>query len=324
MVEQLKYKTKPLECWKTLKELRLKHYLEIGTAKEKGKSVVTGSTAAPYPLVAGLGDNFVFLGGEPYGASIGHDVSYSLKCMQAAEAKGFTRDMCGYMRNYWGSMFLDHFYFTDNSFPTPDFCLTEHLCDAGHSKWFQVVAEHYGVPLISLDLSTASISESPSEHKIEFIASQLNDAIEQMERITKQKYNWDAFIESSRRYFRCENLWGEICLMNSAVPAPIGLKTLLSFMPVSMLLRGKQEAIDALEMLKSEIQDRIDNQIAAIGNERVRLATDMTPPWHFVQMYKTFEDAGVDFVGIWAYTLNSGNAIFNEDGTVSPDRKTHV
>ncbi len=70
MATAAKYRTKPLDCWKKAKELVLEHYMKIATAKEDGRLLVSGCAASCLALPAGLGD-FVFMGGEPYGAVVG-------------------------------------------------------------------------------------------------------------------------------------------------------------------------------------------------------------------------------------------------------------
>src|SRR3972149_11216682 len=94
----VKYKTRPLDSWKKAKELRLGHYRDIAKARDEGKLVVTGGTEGFISLPAGLGD-YVFFGGEPYGASIGNAPEFAAACAEAVEARGFARDMCAYMRN---------------------------------------------------------------------------------------------------------------------------------------------------------------------------------------------------------------------------------
>src|SRR3972149_10836473 len=102
MNKYAKYKTKPLNSWKRAKELRDQTYQEIGEARSNGKMIVTGGTEGFVALPAGLGD-YVYLGGEPYGATVGSDPAFSQLATEAWEARGFSRDMCSYVRNYLGS-----------------------------------------------------------------------------------------------------------------------------------------------------------------------------------------------------------------------------
>lgn len=313
-----RYPTKRLDCWEKAKELVIEHYQEVATAKEKGKLLVNGCAASCLALPAGLGD-FVFLGGEPYGATVAHDPSFSIPAMEAAEAKGFSRDMCGYMRNYLGSMFLDKYYFTGGPWPKADFCFSRSFCDAGHAIWYRAVHEHAGIPYYCYDEPTGFYYWSgKAEQKMEYVTAQLLDGIEWMEKVTGRTYDDEKLIDALKNFFRTESIWGEVCLLNAAVPAPLELKTMLALMPISMLRRHEKCAVEFMEMLRDEVKDRIANGIAAVGNERYRLATNAPPPWSFLRLFRQLERFEVCFVGTLVYTINSGEVRFLDDGTVVP------
>ena len=115
-----KYPTEPLKCWEEAKQLRDKYYEDYKNAHETGGLRWAGGAwsfdAVPY----GLGDDVYPLTGEPYGASTAFNKEFSRRCLEAAEAAGYARDLCSYMRNYWGSILLDEFTF-GGPFPKPDF-----------------------------------------------------------------------------------------------------------------------------------------------------------------------------------------------------------
>ena len=314
------YETRPLQCWAKVKEMIINHFKEVGSGIEDGtKRFTTGCIESAQFLVAGLGDDFLYLGGEPYGGTVGADLASSERYMEAAEREGFARDLCGYMRNYWGSMFLNHYFFTGRSFPKPEFTFTMHVCDAGHAKWYQVVAEHFGIPQIVVDVPLGRPGMGRKQ-KQEWVIGQMNDAIEQMERITGRKYDDEKMVEAARCQFASSSLWAEICLLNKAIPATVGLKTLLALLPVFLHFKAKREGVEILKEIRAEFQNRIAEGIAAVPNERLRLMSDLTPPWHFVKLYRSFEDQGVVFVGIHIYT-NFGSVEYHPDGTVTR-RKT--
>jgi len=307
------YPTRPLQCWAKAKEMIINHFKEVGAGIEDGtKRFVTGTIGGAQFLVAGLGDDFIFLGGEPYGATIGADLAFSEKSMEAAERQGFSRDLCGYMRNYWGSMFLNHYFFTGGPFPKPEFTFAMHLCDVGHAKWWQVVAEHFGIPQIVVDAPLGQPGMGRKQRE-EWTVGQMNDAIEQMEKATGRKYDDERMVEAARCQFESSSLWAEICLLNKAIPATVGLKTLLALLPVFLNFEARREGVETLKEIRAEFQDRIAEGIAAIPNERLRLMSDLTPPWHFVKLYRSFEDQGVVFVGIHFYT-HFGSVAYDPDG----------
>src|SRR4030067_563462 len=82
-----------------------------------------------------------------------------LKCWQAVEKKCFARDLCSYMRNYWGSIILNKYVF-GGEFPKPDFIWQDHIC-CSHAKWYQVVRDLEGqdIPMYCLDVSVGPYAE---------------------------------------------------------------------------------------------------------------------------------------------------------------------
>jgi benzoyl-CoA reductase subunit B len=314
-----KYKTKPLDSWQKAKELRLEHYRDVATAREQGKLVVTGSANTFMSLLAGFGD-FVFFSGEPYGATVGYDAVFGQECGEAAEARGFARDMCSYMRNYWGSMLLDRFYF-GGAFPRPHFCYTRHLCDS-HAKWFQVVAEHYGVPIFVIDIPPYCYGESQERMDLEtdYVVAQALESIENIERLTGRKFDDEKFLAALENEFRTTTLWGEISLLNRAIPAPLDLKSMFTLYVLPFFIKHERKAVDFYTMLRDEVKDRIEDQIAAVGNERCRLMHDSQPPWFFLRIFRYLEQQGVVCVGSH-YSLGlTGTYVETPDGSPAPKK----
>lgn len=287
------YNTAPLQSWNLAKELRVKHYQEVKDARDNGKLIVTGGTEGFVALPAGLGE-YIYLGSEPIGASIGSDPAFSLQCAEAVESRGFARDLCAYLRNYWGAMFLNRFPF-GGTFPKPTFALQTHICDS-HAKWHQLVSEYYGVPFFAIDFPVSRKYHCRYE-KIKYVSDQMLEAIEWMEKVTGRKYEEELLIEAVRNEFKSCSLWGEICLLNKAIPAPLEQKTLLSFYIICVLIRHKKEAVDFYKMLLDEVKYRVDNHIAALPNERCRLLDDAQPPWHFLEIYRYLGKYGAVAIG---------------------------
>jgi len=316
MATVTKYKTAPLQCWQKGKELRLEAYRDLASGHEQGKLLVLGCAATPYGMLAGLGD-FVFLAGEPYGASVAADPPVSIPAMETYEARGYARDMCGYMRNFLGTMFLDKYYFTGGPFPKFDFAWSVRHCPAGHPKWHQIVSEYQGIPMNYIDDETMLGTDGDQQARIDYVAGQYLDSIEWMEKVTKRKYDDEKAIEAMRNYFINEALWGEINLLNGAIPAPLDIKSMFALMPISMLRRHEKVAIEFLTELRDELKDRIANKVAAVPTERYRMCMLTPPPWSFLKVFRYLENFGVVFVGTYVYLINSGEVKFLYDkGTV--------
>ena len=105
-----KYPTEPLKCWNKAKELREQYYLNYATRQGQGRHPLVAARPGRFDAIpAGLGDDVYPLTGEPYAAGVAHDKKFTKECLDAAESAGFARDLCAYMRIYWGCMHLNKY-----------------------------------------------------------------------------------------------------------------------------------------------------------------------------------------------------------------------
>jgi benzoyl-CoA reductase subunit B len=288
------YKTEPLKCWKKAKELRLQYYKDYQEAHDKGGLRWTGGAWAFDAIPAGLGRDVYNITGEPYGASIAFDRPFSQECLEAAEAKGWARDLCSYMRNYWGSMYLNKYAF-GGEYPKPDFCFQDHIC-CSHAKWYQHVAEYKNIPYFCIDVSVGSY-EDLDENRLMFVVNQMHEAIEWLEKTTGRKYRDELLVEAVENEQRSTSVWAEVCCLNMAKPAPLDEKTMYSLYVHGTLCKHAQEVADFYEELRDEVKYRVENNIAALPNERCRLMSDTQPPWGFLKVFRYLEKYGAISIG---------------------------
>jgi benzoyl-CoA reductase subunit B len=307
MPEKAKYKTEPLKCWNKAKEIRQKYYEDYAKAHEKGGIRWAGGAWSFDAIPAGLGEDVYSITGEPYGASIAFNKELSLRCMEATEKAGYARDLCSYMRNYWGSILLDEYAF-GGPFPKPDFLWQDHIC-CSHAKWYQVAGELEGdVPLFSIDVAVGPYSEI-TEGRLDYIVGQMHDGIDWMEKVTGRRYNDELLIKAVNDECRATSTWAEICALNKNIPAPLEEKTMYSLYVLGTLMKHSQVVADFYEELRDEVKDRVERGIAAVPNERCRVMTDTQPPWGFLKVFRYMEKYGCvsvgslytfALVGVWA------------------------
>jgi benzoyl-CoA reductase subunit B len=312
-----KYPTEPLKCWPKAKELRRKYYENYAKAHEKGGLRWTGGAWAFDAIPAGLGEDVYPLTGEPYGASIAHDREFQRACAEATERAGFARDLCAYMRNYWGSILLNKYVF-GGEFPKPDFMWQAHIC-CSHAKWYQVASElEGGIPLFCIDVSVGP-AEKIDENKIKYIVDQMQEGIEWLEEVTGREYNDELLIRAVKNEFRSTSLWAEVCCLNKAVPAPLDEKTMYSLYVLNTLQKSSGEVADFYEELRDEVKDRVERGIAASEYEQCRVITDTQPPWGFLDIFRYLQKTyGCISVGsLYTFGL-CGIFEVREDGTWGP------
>jgi benzoyl-CoA reductase subunit B len=289
------YPTEPLGCWNKAKEIRQRYYARYRDAHDRGALRWAGGAWSLGAIPAGLGRDVCSLTSEPYAASIAFDRAFSMRCMEAAEKRGYARDLCSYMRNYWGSVLLNQYAF-GGPFPKPDFIWQDHIC-CSHAKWYQVVSDlEGGIPSFCVDVAVGAEHEI-DDHKIDYLAGQLHDGIAWLEKLTGRTYDDELLAEACRNEFRSTSVWAEICTLNKAVPAPLDEKSLFSLYVLGTLEKHSGEVADFYEELRDEMRDRVARGIAAVRHERCRVISDTQPPWGFLDVFRYLEGFGAVSVG---------------------------
>jgi len=289
-----RYPTEPLKLWGKAKELREQYYVNYAKAHEKGGLRWAGSAYAMCAIPTAFGDDVYPLTGEPYASSIAADRKFAKQCMEATESLGFARDLCAYMRIYWGAMHLNK-YLLGGEYPKPDFLLTSQFC-CSHSKWYRHVADVGNVPAFYVDLSVG-LYEDITPQRLDYVVNQLHESIEYIEKVTGRQCDDERLIRAIQNDMRATSLWAEICSMNKAVPAPLDEKTMFSLSVHTMLHRSSQWCADFYEELRDEVKDRVARGVAALANERCRVITDVQPPWGFLSIFRYLEQYGAVSVG---------------------------
>jgi len=305
-----KYPTEPLKTWQKAKEIRQNYYRDYAQAHEKGGIRWAGGAWSFDAIPAGLGEDVYNITSEPYAASIAFDKKFSLECLEAAEREGYARDLCSYMRNYWGSVILNKYAF-GGTFPKPDFIWQDHIC-CSHAKWYQVVTDlEPDIPHFCIDVAVGPYPyEELTENKLDYVVGQMHDGIEWMEKVTNRTYNDELLIKAVNDECRSTSTWAEICTLNKAIPAPLDEKTMYSLYVLGTLMKHRPECVAFYQTLRDEVKDRVKRGIAAVSTERFRVITDTQPPWGFLKIFREMEKYGAvsvgslytfGLIGMWQY-----------------------
>ena len=289
-----KYPTESLKLWGKAKQLREQYYQNYSRAKDNGGLRWSGSAWALDALPAGLGDDVYSLTGEPYAAAVAHDRKFAKECMDAAESVGFARDLCSYMRIYWGGMHLDK-YLYGGKFPKPDFIFQTQIC-CSHSKWYQHVAKVEQVPQFYVDVGVGPYKDM-NKDRLDYVTNQLLDGIEFLEKSTGRKFDDEKFLKAVKNEMRSTSRWADICALNKVKPAPLDKKTMYSLYMLATLSKSSQWCADFYDELYDEVKDRVARGIAAVPNEKCRMMSDTQPPWSFLKIFRYLETYGAVSIG---------------------------
>jgi benzoyl-CoA reductase subunit B len=310
------YPTEQLKCWKKAKELREQYYINFAKAKEKGGLRWSGSAWALDAIPAGLGNDVYSLTGEPYGATIAVDKKFNKECQDAAESYGFARDLCAYMRTYWGSIILNKYPF-GGEFPKPDFNFQTQIC-CSHAKWYQAASKlEHDTPTFFIDVSVGAYKDLTTE-RLDYVTNQGLEACEWLEKTTGRKFNDELFIEAVKNEMRSTSLWAAICAENKVKPAPLDEKTMYSLYVLATLSKSSKWCADFYQECLDEVKDRVARGIAAVPNERCRVMSDTQPPWGFLKVFRYLEEYGAVSIGsLYTFGLE-GIWETKPDGTWGP------
>jgi len=316
MAEIKRYKSEPLKCWEKAKELRIQYYKDYQEAKEKGGIRWSGGAEAIDVIPYAFGEDVHALTSEPYSASIAFDREFAHECETAVESKGWARDMCAYMRNYWGSVLINKYVF-GGEFPKADFYLQSGFC-CTHAKWFQVLSKWGDVPYFNIDIGVPPFWKENPPNRLQYIVDQLHECIEWMEKVTGRKCDDERLIQGVYNDSRATSLWAKITELNQNIPAPLDEKSMYTLYVFNTLDRAKKAFVDFYEELYDETKDRVKRGIAALPTERFRLMSDSQPPWAFLKVWRYLEQFGVISTGS-IYTIGlEGVWDIDENWNLSP------
>ncbi|MFC1924142.1 2-hydroxyacyl-CoA dehydratase subunit D [Chloroflexota bacterium] len=309
MANYEKYKTKPIDCWQKGKELGAAYQQYPSTIKEQGKVLGMGLANVSNSIPAAFEDcEFIDYGIYAPTLATGKDIA--TQYMEAVGARGFSSNVCHFTQLIWGAIFLDRFPFGDF---WPDFWLQFHCCES-QGKGAQIGGEHSGIPFFCIDIPIIERHKSKEFH-LDYLISQLNDAIEWIEKVTGKKCIDQKLIESVQNEFRAASLSAKILLLNKTIPAPLSSLTLNALCgPLVLYWKHKKETVEFLQILYDEVQDRVQNHIAALATERCRLFHEGLPPFSFMRrLFRYVETYGALFVGSDSEFSSSGG-FRREDG----------
>lgn len=311
-----RWETRPLEVWKKAKEMRAKWQKSIDTAAEEHVLLAQGNVgwSMGFPALRVIEDN-------PVGAMMANKSDeFSRLCRVAGEILGWGREICGYQLNCWGAMYLGYqedgseFPMRDMVIPFPD------PCDQ-HTKRGQAPMDYSPIPRWQANFPLYTGPRDPEREKamIEDKVQCTLTIIEDIERIFGQKFDDEKLIKSMKLGRQTHPYARDVSIFMQNIPSPLSQKDLYSFYTLGGLTKGDpQETVDIWKDLRDEVEWRVQNQIAAVGNERYRWMETHPPPWHFLKYYRYMEKYGAVCIGSQYSHMMAGAFEFKEDGTWAP------
>ncbi|MBI4619523.1 MAG: 2-hydroxyacyl-CoA dehydratase [Desulfobacterales bacterium] len=293
-------KKKRLKTAEKLGKLMADYYTESAMVKAQKKPVAWLSSVAPVEVCYTM-DVFPIYP-ENYGTMCAAR-KLSAEFCAAAEAKGFSTDLCSYALNNLGSIYLNKGPFMGQGLPEPDLLIaTEHAC-LSMAKWWEELSRHFNVPLYIVD-AALPVGEDLSPHHINYFAEQLRELMGFVEEHTGNKFDMDKFKEVLGYSDEASKLFLEIGALRKTVPSPISPIEIFTNMFPIVTLAGKKEAVEFYNELYDEISELAKRKEAAVPNEKYRLLWDLFPIWYNLNLFKYIEEkGGVVVADVYATTF---------------------
>jgi len=235
----------------------------------------------------------------------------------AAEDKGYSSDVCGYVKNDIGLMLKDRQH-PWGQIPKPDLLVCNYSGCNTFIKWFEALSEFYGARLYLLDIPyVRGDRASPSD--IDYVVAQLRELTEVCSSVSGVPFREERLREILEQTRRAEDLWAEILELATRRPTPFDsyFEAVFYMAPIN-ILRGSPECVEYYRLLLEEMRHRADEGVGPVAEEKFRVVFEGPPPWpHFRAFWELFKKWGVSAV---ASTYSKVGGLYDQGVRHDPDR----
>jgi len=285
-----------------------KSYSDAIEGKKRGELVCWASSIAPCEFCETMGIHVLYPENHAAGIAARHGAE---KIIQYAEGKGYSLDICSYARINLAYMDLQSC--VAENIPLPDFVLVcNNICEV-LIKWYENIAHELNIPFILID-TPYNYEDEVSERSIDYIVAQFEHAIEMMEEITGKKFDYERYDEVMKMALDSSYWWLKSMELAAAKPSPLKGFDIFNYMALIVCMRGKSGCRDTFKKLAEELQERIDNGIAAFKEgEKFRIMWDGIACWPYLSHnFKTLKAFGMNMTGstyptAWALNYKKGD-----------------
>jgi benzoyl-CoA reductase subunit B len=288
-----------LKTWNHFKDYQTACYRNYLDAS--GALRCMGSTWSVLAPLKGLGEDLHLIGGEPHAASkAGTFPEGAREDISAAEAAGLGFHSCSYLKLFVGEVVRDKIGITDKTikegYPKPDLIWTTHLCSQ-HSKWYQEVSRRLGgVPMYAIDMIGGGNAEKDRKI-VNYVSDQIEEGIGWLERVTGREFSDELFMKAARNEIKVLVLWGNICALNRAAPAPLDERRLIALFPPAVVDRTTDETVKLYEALLKEVRHMVETGQSVVPDQRFRIVYfGIAHTYGHPEMARILRDAGAEIV----------------------------
>ena len=284
MAEEKKVDTR-MKAKKVLSGIVDKCYAEAFEAKAAGEKVGWCASNFPQEIPTTLGLKVVYP--ESQAAAIAAKGAGLAMCEHAEGELGFSNDLCAYARISQAYADLGKCPNGEMEMPLPDFVLCcNNICNC-MMKWYENLGRALDIPVIMIDIPYSNDYDIDRK-RIEYVGAQFRAAIAQLEEITGKKWDEDKFQEVMERSNKTGAAWLEAASYIDYKPSPMNGFDLFNHMAVATVARGREESLDAFNLLIEECREFVaEHKSTFRAEENHRVMFEGIACWPYLRATST-------------------------------------
>jgi bcr-type benzoyl-CoA reductase subunit B len=265
---------KKFQSARSMRDLMTAYYTESKIAEASGNKKIAWITSGG-PVEPLHAMDIIPIYPENHGAMLGAS-KMSVEMCGISEDMGYSRDLCSYFRGDIGSAVTKKSPIP-GGLPKPDFLVgCNNICGTV-TKWYEVLARFFNVPMFLID--TPFIHQHKTESGHRYVSQQMEEYIRFLEEQCGKKMDRDRLKEVGRLSVEGVSLWNEVLSTCENRPAPMSCFDAFFFIAPIVTLRGTAQCNEFYVGLLAELKKRVAEGIAAVDNEKYRLLWDNIPVW---------------------------------------------
>ncbi len=259
---------------KAMRELMTAYYTEAKVAEVDGSKKIAWITSGG-PVEPLHAMDVIPIYPENHSAMLGAS-KMSVELCEVAEDMGYSRDLCSYFRADIGSAVTKKSPIP-GALPKPDFLVASNNICGTVTKWYEILSRFFDVPLFLIDAPFIHGEITKSSKR--YVEAQMEEYIEFLEENCNKKFDRDRFGEVANMAVEGVALWEDVLATCENKPSPMSCFDAFFFIGPIVTLRGTEKCNEFYKKLVSELKERIENNISAVPNEKIRLLWDNIPIW---------------------------------------------
>jgi len=247
-------------------------------AETRSRKIAWCTSVGPAELLYSMGFEVYFP--ENHGAMLGAGKNAD-KYIPTAVAHGYSPDICSYLTSDIGAFLQNETPLQKSGFssvPRPDILVYNTNQCHEVQDWFSFYAKHFNVPIVGIHTPLCISDLSPEI--VKSVSDQYHRIIPELEKVAGRKFDMDSFRETVGLSHDGCVLWKQVLQKAKNIPSPINFFDAAIHMGPIVVMRGTRHAIEYYKILLAELEDRIENNISAVPEERFRIYWEGMPLWY--------------------------------------------